>query len=167
MRDSLSIPMVYFIHQFDEVLRLATHVVLLGAGRVLAQGPLNEVSLVPALRSIVGSDSVGAVLDGAVAHVDAPSGMADLRVGHGQLNVSVRDVSAGDRVRVHLLARDIILATEAPRALSVRNVLKGVVSHMTDDEDNAVLVTVDVGEANVLSRLTQDAVRSLGLRTGL
>src|SRR5438477_205645 len=66
LRDHLSIPMVYVSHQFDEVLRLATHVVLMDAGRVLAQGALNEVSLVPALRDIVGADSVGAVLDGMV-----------------------------------------------------------------------------------------------------
>src|SRR5262249_48924263 len=71
LRDSLSIPMVYVSHQFDEVLRLATHVVLLKAGRVLAQGPLNEVSLLPSLRSIVGPDSVGAVLDGVVTRVDS------------------------------------------------------------------------------------------------
>src|SRR5262249_55241304 len=66
LRDTFSIPMVYVSHQFDEVLRLATHVVLLDAGRVVAQGSLNEISLLPSLRAIVGPDSVGAVLDGVV-----------------------------------------------------------------------------------------------------
>src|SRR5256885_11281904 len=47
---------VYVSHQFDEVLRLATHVVLLEAGRVLAQGAVNEVSLRPELQSVVGPD---------------------------------------------------------------------------------------------------------------
>src|SRR6266850_99702 len=102
LRDQLSIPMVYVSHQFDEVLRLATHVVLMDAGRVLAQGSLNEVSLVPALRDIVGADSVGAVLDGVVTGVDAAGGMADLRVGSGVLNVGVRGVAVGERVRVQL-----------------------------------------------------------------
>jgi molybdate transport system ATP-binding protein len=167
LRDSFSIPMVYVSHQFDEVLRLATHVVLLNAGRVSAQGSLNEVSLQPSLRSIVGPDSVGAVLDGVVTRVDASCGMAGLRVGRGELSVSVRDVSVGDRVRVQLLARDIILATEAPRGLSVRNELQGVVTDVVADDEDAVLVTVDVGGANVLSRVTQEAMRALGLRVGL
>jgi molybdate transport system ATP-binding protein len=166
LRDNFSIPMVYVSHQFDEVLRLATHVVLMDAGRVLAQGVLNEVSLVPALRDIVGADSVGAVLDGVVTGVDASAGMADLRVGAGVLNVSVRGVWVGGHVRVQLLARDIILAVEAPRGLSVRNELRGVVNSLVDDEDEAVLVTVDVGGANVLSRVTRSAVGSLGLRIG-
>jgi molybdate transport system ATP-binding protein len=167
LRDNFSIPMVYVSHQFDEVLRLATHVVLMDGGRVLAQGTLNEVSLVPALRDIVGADSVGAVLDGVVRRVDASAGMADLQVGAGVLNVSVRRVGVGEHVRVQLLARDIILAVEAPRGLSVRNELRGVVVALADDEDEAVLVTVDVGGANVLSRVTRSAVGALGLRIGL
>jgi molybdate transport system ATP-binding protein len=167
LRDHLSIPMVYVSHQFDEVLRLATHVVLMDRGRVLAQGALNEISLVPALRDIVGADSVGAVLDGVVTGIDASAGMADLRVGNGVLNVSVRAVVVGERVRVQLLARDIILAVEAPRGLSVRNELRGVVVELAKDEQEAVLVTVDVGGAHVLSRVTRSAVAALGLRAGM
>ncbi len=166
LRDNLSIPMVYVSHQFDEVLRLATQVVLMDAGRVLAQGSLNGISLLPALREIVGPDSVGSVLDGVVSRSDAVSGIAEMQVGGGILNVSMRGVVAGSRVRVQLLARDIILATEAPRGLSVRNELPGVVTQLAADEADAVLVTVDVGGAYVLSRITQGAVESLGLRPG-
>jgi len=167
LRDRLSIPMVYVSHQFDEVLRLATHVVLMDGGRVLAQGALNEISLLPALRDIVGADAVGAVLDGVVTRVDAAAGMADLRVGGGVLNVSVRDVVVGEQVRVQLLARDIILAVEAPRGLSVRNELRGVVAAIVEDEDEAVLVTVGVEGAQVLSRVTRGAVGALELRVGM
>jgi len=167
LRDNLSIPMVYVSHQFDEVLQLATHVVLMDAGRVVAQGSLSEISLVPQLRAIVGPDSVGAVVDGVVTGVDASCGMAELRVGTGSLNVSVSGVIAGEHVRVQLLARDIILAVEAPRGLSVRNELRGVVAAVVKDEDEAMLVTVDVGGAQVLSRVTRNAVGSLGLQAGV
>ena len=70
LRDRLAIPMVYVSHQFDEVLRLATHVVVLDRGRVAVDGDVNTVSLHPALRSIVGVENVGAVLDGTVLTVD-------------------------------------------------------------------------------------------------
>jgi len=166
LRDNLSIPMVYVSHQFEEVLQLATHVVLMDAGHVVAQGPLSQVSLVPQLRAIVGPDSVGAVVDGVVTSVDTSCGMAVISVGSGLLNVSVPRVSVGDRVRVQLLARDIILATEEPRGLSVRNQLRGVITSVVDDEDDARLVTVDVGGANVLSRVTRGAVEALSLQSG-
>jgi molybdate transport system ATP-binding protein len=167
LRDNLSIPMVYVSHQFDEVLRLATHVVLMDAGGISAQGTLNEVSLLPQLRSIVGSDAVGAVIEGVVTRFDGAQRMAELRVGGGILHVSMREVAAGTRVRVQLLARDIILGLEAPRGLSVRNILEGRIVELSDDEEKTTLVKVDVGGPVVLSRVTEEAVAELGLRTGL
>src|SRR5205085_1754921 len=84
---------------------------------------------------------VGAVVDGVVTSVDTSCAMAVIRVGSGLLNVSVPPVNVGDRVRVQLLARDIILATEEPRGLSVRNQLRGVITSVADDEDDARLVS--------------------------
>jgi molybdate transport system ATP-binding protein len=168
LRDRLSIPMVYVSHQFEEVLQLATHMVLMDAGRVVAQGTPGEVSLLPQLRAIVGPDSVGSVLDGVVTRPNVEHGMAMLRLGNGSLLVSLKDAAADSRVRVQLLARDIIIATERPHGLSVRNSLEGVIAEMAPDEDNAILVKVDVGAgATVLSRITRDAAGALNLRAGM
>jgi molybdate transport system ATP-binding protein len=41
------------------------------------------------------------------------------------------------------------------------------VADIAPDEEDVLLVTVDVGGANVLSRITQGAMQSLGLRVGL
>src|SRR5581483_414138 len=131
------LPMVYVSHQFEEVLRLATHVVLMDAGRVVAQGTLGEVSLLPELRAIVGSDSVGSVLDGVVTRINPSMDRADLQLGGGSLYVSLRNVAVGSRVRVQLLARDIILATEKPHGLSVRNELQGVIADLTAEDPDA------------------------------
>ena len=166
LRDRLSIPMVYVSHQFEEVLQLATHVVLMETGRVVAQGTLSEVSLCPELRAIVGPDSVGSVLDGVVTRTDSARATADLQLGHSSLQVSLRDVVVGSRVRVQLLARDIILATEKPQGISVRNTLQGVVSRTSPDEGDAVLVEVDIGGATVLARITGEATVALSLRPG-
>src|SRR4029077_17572888 len=129
LRDQLSIPMVYVSHQFDEVLRLATHIVLMEAGSIVAQGSPAEVSLLPQLRAIIGPEAVGAVLDGRVAKVEAT--IADLQLGHGVLRVSLRDARIGALLRVQVLARDVIIATETPHGLSVRNVLEGTIAELT------------------------------------
>jgi molybdate transport system ATP-binding protein len=166
LRDRLSMPMVYVSHQFDEVLQLATHMVLMEAGRVVAQGSLSEVSLRPELRAIIGPDSVGSVLDGVVTKTDPARAMADLKLGNGSLQVSLRDVTVGSRARVHLLARDIILAIEKPSGLSVRNILEGVIAEVSPDDDDAVLVKVDIGGATVLARITREAAAALSLHIG-
>ena len=168
LRDELAIPIIYVSHQFEEVLRLATHVVLMERGKVLSQGSLDDLSLHPELRAIVGVDAVGAVLRGAVESVDGGTGLASIRIGSNSLRISSRAARVGAAVRVQLLARDIILATSRPENLSVRNVLTGAVVRLVADDDDTDLVYVDIGDgACVLSRVTRSASISLGLRPGM
>jgi molybdate transport system ATP-binding protein len=166
LRDELAIPMVYVSHQYEEVLRLATHVVLLAGGRVLAQGPVGEISLRPELQSIVGPELVGAVLEGVVRRLDAEHGSAELAVGTGTLQVSLRDAPVGARVRLQLLARDVILAVQPVQGLSVRNALASTVTAIANDDYGQALVSLDVGGATVLARITHEALRALNLRRG-
>lgn len=167
LRDELAIPMIYVSHQFEEVLRLATHVVLMERGKVLSQGSLDDLSLHPELRAIVGPDAVGAVLHGTVESVDGGTGLATVRVGTNSLRINLREAREGAAVRVQLLARDIILATSRPENLSVRNVMTGTVARVVVDDEDTDLVYIDIGGASVLSRVTRAASMSLGLRVGL
>jgi len=166
LRDRLSIPMVYVSHQFEEVLRLATQLVLLEDGQVLAQGPVDQMSLHPQLQRIIGPELVGAVLEGVVSRLHPQRGRADLAVGTGTLQVNLRDAPLGARVRLQLLARDVILATQPVQGLSVRNALASTVRGLSDDDYGGVLVTLDIGGATVLARITQDAREALNLRPG-
>jgi molybdate transport system ATP-binding protein len=166
LRDELALPMIYVSHQFEEVLRLATHVVLLENGRVAAHGPLDEISLHPQLRAIVGPEAVGAVLIGVIEAADAATGLATLRIGGNVLRVALRGAQVGAHVRVQLLARDIILAASHPEGLSVRNVLAGTIARVTPDDEDTDLVHVDIGEAVVLARVTRAASAELRLQAG-
>lgn len=167
LRDRRSIPMIYVSHQFEEVLRLATYVVLMNAGAVTAQGDLAAVSRLPELRSIVGPDVMGAVLAGEVRTVDANAALAQVRVGAGELIVPADGLKPGQRLRVQLLARDLIIATEPPRALSVRNVLQGTVVSLVPDEAQTLQVEIDIGGTTVIARVTNHASAQLELRGGL
>jgi molybdate transport system ATP-binding protein len=166
LRDAFAIPMVFVSHQFEEVLRLATQLVVLQDGRVVASGSIGAVSLEPALRSIVGSDAVGAVLEGIVTSIDTQEQLANVRIGQHELRVAGRDLRPGQRLRLQLLARDLILAVEEPRGLSVRNHLQGVVRSVLPD-DGAWLIEVDIGGATLLARVTAPAVRELHIAAGM
>jgi molybdate transport system ATP-binding protein len=166
LRDQLAIPMVYVSHNFDEVLRLATHLVLMEAGKTIAQGNLSEMSLHPRVRAIVGTDAVGAIVDGTVLGIDASSGLTRVQVGKGELKVQCAEVAPGTRLRVQLLARDLIVATEQPRHISVRNSLAGVVTSVGNDVDDSDLIAIDVGGILIMARVTKAASRELGLVAG-
>jgi molybdate transport system ATP-binding protein len=167
LRDQLAIPMVYVTHDFDEVLRLATHIVLMEAGSVIAQGAIAEMSLDPHLRAIIGPDEVGAIIDGIVLGVDSASSLTKVRVGRGELYVQAEGLAAGTALRVQLLARDIIVSTQIPRYLSVRNSLAGVVTTIHSDDSDSDLVTIDIGGKQVVARITKAATRELSLRQGM
>jgi molybdate transport system ATP-binding protein len=167
LRDQLAIPMVYVTHDFAEVLRLATHIVLMEAGSVTAQGTVGEMSLNPRLRSIIGPDEVGAIIDGVVLGVDSSSNLTRVRVGQGELNVQSRGLAAGTALRVQLLARDIIVSTRIPQHLSVRNSLAGIVTSIHGDDDDSDLITIDIGAEEIVARVTKAATRDLSLRPGM
>ncbi|MBV6417847.1 MAG: Vitamin B12 import ATP-binding protein BtuD [Steroidobacteraceae bacterium] len=167
LRLRLSLPMIYVSHAFDEVLRLATHLVVLETGRVVAQGPLTEVSLDPTLTAIVGPAAVGAVLDAEVLERDAASGLTRVRVGRsGELKLRAPDAVPGAHVRVQVLARDVILSDRAPAGLSVRNALRGRVVSIDPQGDEACRTLVDLGGARIVAHVTRDAVAALALRPG-
>ena len=124
---------------------LATHLVLMEAGQTIAQGNLGEMSLHPKVRAIIGADAVGAIVDGTVLGIDASSGLTRVQVGRGELKVQCAVAAPGTRLRVQLLARDLIVATEPPRHLSVRNSLPGVITSVADDVDDSDLIAIDIG----------------------
>lgn len=163
LRDAFSIPIVYVSHQFDEVLRLATRVVLLDNGRVAADGDIATVSRDPQLRAIVGADSVGAVVAGLVERIDA-AGLAIVRVGDATLSVELDEATVNQRIQIQVLARDVIVATVAPQGLSVRNVVAARVVSITPDVGRSVMVELDIGRtATLLARITARAAAELAL----
>ena len=167
LRDRLAIPMVYVTHNFDEVLRLATYIVLMQSGSVIAQGAVSEMSLDSHLRSIIGPDEVGAIVDGVVLGIDPASNLWRVRVGHGEINVQSRSLAPGTALRVQLLARDIIVSTHTPEHLSVRNSLAGVVTQIHGDDVDSDLITIDIGATHIMARITKAATRQLALRPGM
>jgi molybdate transport system ATP-binding protein len=164
LRDRFRIPIVYVSHQFEEVLQLATHVVLIHEGRVSAQGDVATVSRDPALHALLGADAAGAVVEGEVEKVD--SGMAIVRIGDGRIAVRADRMSAGWRVRVQVRASEVVLCAEAPRGLAHADVLEGTVARRAPDGPGSELFEVDVGGPRLLTRVSSQRAADLGLGEG-
>jgi molybdate transport system ATP-binding protein len=95
------------------------------------------------------------------------SGLAVLRVGDAELAVETGAARVGQRMQIQVLARDVIIATESPRGLSVRNVVPARVVSVTPDSGRAVLVELDIGRAaTLLARITDRASDELVLQPG-
>ena len=166
LRSVLPAPIVYASHALDEVMRLADTLVLIEAGRVVACGPLGEVASRPELPLAAREDAAG-VLRGQVAVHDADRRLSAVACGADLVWVPLLDSRVGAPVRLLVPAREVILALDAPRAISVNNCLNAVVAGMAEDADaHAALVSLELGGGSLLARVTLDAACRLGLRPG-
>jgi molybdate transport system ATP-binding protein len=169
LHEELGIPVVYVSHAIDEVARLADHLVLMEAGRVLADGPLADM-LARLDLPVAHGDDAGVVLDGVVGERDARWQLARLDVDGGACHLWARDqgLPLGRRVRLRVLARDVSLARTPPSGTSIGNQLHGTIEAIADDEHPALaLVRVRVGQAPVVARLTKRSANALGLAVGM
>ena len=167
LRDETRIPMIYVSHAVEEVLELADEVVLLSAGRVVANGSVEAVMGRPDLRPASGLVEGGAVIETHVIGVDFDDGLATLGFEGGTLTVGNFDAHAGERVRVRVRAREVSLALEPPQHISIQNILRGKVLQVDTLPGSSVMVTVTVGAAILRARVTRRAARQLALAPGL
>jgi molybdate transport system ATP-binding protein len=165
----LAIPMIYVSHAIDEVARLADHLVLMDAGRVVAEGPLPDMLARLEVQSPLGEDA-GVVLEAVVAERDARWQLARLDVAGGGCSLWARDQGAllGQKVRVRVLARDVSLAHAPQPGSSIANQLPGHVEAIADDTHAALaLVRVRVGQTVLVARLTRRSAHALELAEGV
>ncbi len=139
------IPMMVVTHSIDEAAALASHLVALKDGCVVAQGAFAQAALTPEFQHLLDRRDIGAALN------------AGLLTGTG-------NDSAGG---LWLRADHVLIATELPRKLSARNLLRGTVRRLVTEADGSVLVYFETtAAAIILAQLTPEAVRELELAPG-
>jgi molybdate transport system ATP-binding protein len=167
LRRTLHVPLILVTHDFDDVVRLATHVLLLEHGRTVARGPLPTLTSRPDLPWLREAVGLGSVFDAMVSRVDASRGLAELTFDGGTLLVPAPHLTLNLAVRVRIPAREIILATNAPTGLSLHNVLPGTVSALHGDTTfDLAVVQLTVGRLLLLAEVTRDAVEKLNIGVG-
>jgi molybdate transport system ATP-binding protein len=164
---TFGIPALYVTHDIDEVARLATSMLILMRGEVIAAGPTQEILERADLQHVTGRFEAGVLLTTRVVRHDAAFCLTHLDL-HGQTLVVPRaSAEIGSTMRVRIRARDVALALREPQASSIRNVLAGtVVEIVSDPATPHAEVLVDIGGARLRARVTRHAVVELGLSEG-
>jgi molybdate transport system ATP-binding protein len=118
------------------------------------------------LKPMTGRYEAGAVIDTVVAAHDLEYGMTRLAFDGGEVHATGVDALPGERVRVRVRARDVALATEPPRAVSIRNVLRGVVAEVGPRSGAEVDLRIVVGGVTLIARVTRLSLDELALDVG-
>ncbi len=168
LRRTLDMPLVLVTHDFEDVARLATHVLILEHGKSVASGAVTTLMSRPDLSWLREAVGLGTVFDAIVARTIPDRGLVELAFDGGTLLAANRDVAIGTTVRARIPAREVILATYEPEGLSLHNVLSGTVSAIhADPAFDHVVVQIAVGRLLLLAEVTRDAIRRLSMSVGI
>jgi molybdate transport system ATP-binding protein len=161
------VPILFVTHNGEEVFALGNEVIVLDAGRIVAQGRPHEVMRAPRLETVAHLSGFENIFDAAVVALHEDRGTMTCRLGSGAVELETPLVRAevGSRLRVGVRAGDLLLATEKPRGLSARNVLPGKIRRL-EQRDVMISAMVDCGGVEFEVHLTLAARDSLQLVPG-
>jgi molybdate transport system ATP-binding protein len=157
------IPVLYVTHSREEVFALGEHVLVLDAGRIVAEGTPHEVIAAPQQETVAQLVGFENIFDAVVEAIRPERGTMTCRIagdgGPMVLETPLVRGGVGSALRVGIRAGDILLATAPPVGLSARNVIPGRILSL-DQHD--VIVT-----ARVKCRVEMDVHLTLAARDSL
>lgn len=166
---SLALPVLYVSHDISEVERLADHLVLMRAGRVIASGPLGQLQSDPTLPLALSRDAAVS-LDAVVEGYDAPYGLASLRVDGGLFLAPSPPVAVGAARRLRIFAGDVSLVRERPSQTTIVNILPVRILSATESGPHEITAVLGLGDGSgacLLTRVTRRSWDLLELAEGI
>jgi molybdate transport system ATP-binding protein len=169
LHTALSIPVLYVSHDLAEVERLADHLVLLEAGRVVASGPLAELQADPTLP-VARLPDAAVALTATVIGYDPDYGLTTLAIEGATIVVPGQYGAPGAAQRVRIGASDVSLARQDPGPSTILNVLPARIVAAEPQDAAQMNVVVRLGKAGegarLLARVTRKSWDALGARPG-
>ena len=159
------IPILYVTHSREEVFALGERVLVLDAGRIVAQGTPHEVVMAPLQETVAQLVGFENTFDATVEAVQPERGTMRValattgQTGPVLLETPLVQAGVGSSLRVGIRAGDILLATSLPQGLSARNVLPGRILSL---QQRDVIVC-----ARVFCRLEMEVHLTLAARDSL
>ena len=168
LRDEFRIPIVYVSHSVDEVVRLASHVVRLEKGRLVAAGsPLETIAPIAGAGAVDRFDVVS-MLSGRPVRYIAEFQVSVLAHPAGDIVVPGRIEPHAIPVNLLVRATNVSLAVGPVGDLSVRTVLSGRIKTLEMNDGPSVLANVELsGGALLKAFVTRLAVHQLKLAPGV
>ena len=165
LRDQLSIPIIYVSHSPDEVARLASHLLLIEHGKVLAAGPVNDI-LTRFDLPLAHDFDASAIIETQPGEYDSRFDLTPLEFDGGALLVPGNIQSNDSSLRVRVLARDVSLTLERQSNTSILNILTARIVEISADNSAQMLIKLDANGTIMLARVTRKSATALGLQPG-
>lgn len=167
LRDEFRVPVIYVSHAVDEVARLASRVVRLDQGHVIATGSPADVLAPSGITDTGARFEAISILSAPVRQCLPEYGIVLLDHPAGEIAVAGGDRKPGEILRVAIQASHVTLALGHPSQISIRTHLAGSITAIDRQDGPFALVTMTLRGGQMLKAYaTRLALDSLGLDVG-
>ena len=164
INQELRIPILYVTHDRSEALSLGERLLLLEAGRIVAEGKPIDVLSQPLKESVANLTGVENLFDVRILERNPERGTLTCDAGGCRLEIPYGEWPVDRPLRVGLRSGDILLSVSPPEGLSAQNILPGQIRRI-DSADYEACLQVDCGKIFDVT-LTRTAVETLELSLG-
>jgi molybdate transport system ATP-binding protein len=158
-----NIPILYVTHSREEAFALGERLIVLDAGRIVAQGTPHEVLSAPHMETVAQLAGFENIFDAVVEAVRPERGTMTCRIaadaGGVVLETPLVRGGVGSMLCIGIRAGDILLATSPPTGVSARNIIPGRILSL---EQRDVIVS-----ARVKCRVEMEVNLTLAARDSL
>ena len=166
LHNLLDIPILYVTHSQDETSRLADHLMLIENGKIIGNGPVNEM-LTRFDMPMARSNEAISIFDAKVINRDPEFSLMYLEFSGGQFVVPDNGMPIESLVRIRVAARDVSLTKKKQTDTSILNIFSAVVEEIAPESKAQIIVRLTMGGVILLSCLTRKSASTLGLEIGL
>jgi molybdate transport system ATP-binding protein len=162
------VPVIYVTHALDEAAQIADRLALMENGSISTEGTLEDVLENPQWDGLTGRFEAGVVLNAVITGHDHEFHMSSVMCEGQRLTLPLVPLERGAIIRLRIRARDVALATELPRGLSIRNVLPVQIRSIeANGQSPFAEVVLAFGDKVLRARISRISIVELGLEPGM
>jgi len=158
-----NLPILYVSHDLTTVINFANDAIVMNEGKVKVLNEAHKILVENSGKHVIGD--IENIFKAKVKSRFQERGISELDAGGFSLFVTDNNWNTGDQLMIEIPASEIILATEEPKCISARNILKGTIIAI-HSLNKRCLVDIDIGN-RITAEILQITETDLELKTGM
>ena len=164
----LKIPILFISHSIDEILFIAEKIIIIEKGKVVVQGPIDEIISYKKLSYFNKGNQKSSLIKGKIIEHDKEKFSSTIDVNGTLITTKKINDKVGSNHILKLFSKDISVATEAPKYISINNILETRINSIQIFKNRgSVDLKLRIGKQEIISEITLKSYKNLKLKKGL
>ena len=174
INQNINISTVFVSHSFNEMARLAEHLLIMQDGKIIANDKLTALSHLIDSPFNQGTEAAS-VLDAELYDIDTEYGIATANIGNdisfqiAGYNQSRQEKSAlaNKKLRLHIPAKDVSISLEKAKHSSILNIVPCKIAEIELRDQTSAIIKLSLGGQYLLAMITRKSLDTLQLKPNM